>query len=127
MEYFTDDELACKSTGIVKLAPGFMDALNALRGAFGEPMHVNSCCRSAAHNAAIGGNPHSLHVYDNPYWPTGGTCAIDIKAIDPEYRTRLARCALMAGWSVGINIPKGFLHLDRRSDYIKKPQLLFLY
>lgn len=124
--YFTDEELRCKKTGTIKLAPGFEQALLTLRLAYGRPMPVNSCCRSKEHNAAVGGNPRSLHVYDSPFWPTGGTCAIDIGITEPQKRAELVEIALAAGWWVGLH--EKFIHLDRRIDFkvADKPGI-FLY
>jgi len=109
---FTRAELACRRRGGLRLAPGFAEALVALRLAFGRPMRVTSCCRSAAHNRAIGGHPRSLHVFDEPAHETGGTVAIDIAIPDGGYARALAGAALERGWSVGV--ARGFLHLDRR-------------
>jgi len=122
---FTDAELACKGTGVVKLAPGFPELLAMLRMRWGRPMVVTSCCRSAAYNAKVGGHPNSLHVYDNPVHPTGGTCAIDIAVADVVEARALGKLALDEGWSVGV--PKGrFLHFDRR-DLAGLPPGLFGY
>lgn len=121
---FAHSELACRATGIVKLAPGFGEKLVTLRKSLGRPMIVNSCCRSAAHNRAVRGHPRSLHVYDEPHWPTGGTCAIDIRATDPAYRILLTSLAIDQGWSVGV--ASGFIHLDRR-DFAGLPQNIFDY
>lgn len=124
--YFTEQELKCKGSGKLILAPGFGEKLVDLRIAFGRPMVVNSCCRSKAHNAAVKGNPRSLHVCDEPYWPTKGTCAIDIGTTDPIYRAQLTRLALEKGWSVGFNA--AFLHLDRRVDFgLSTEPIVFLY
>jgi len=124
--YFTRKELQCKSTGIVQLAEGFDKKLLELRIAYNRPMPVNSCCRSKEHNAKVGGNPRSLHVYDSPFWPTGGTCAIDIGITDPNQRAELVRLALERGWWVGIH--SAFIHLDRRIDYrIADKPGIFLY
>lgn len=109
---FSHVELACPATGIVRLADGFAVHLVDLRVAFGQPMRVNSCCRSEVHNKAIGGHPHSLHVFDHPHHPINGTAAIDIATPDGPARARLARLAWLRGWSVGRG--HGFLHLDCR-------------
>lgn len=123
---FSHAELACKATGVVQLAPGFTEHLKALRLAWARPMIVTSCCRSAEHNAAVKGHPRSLHVYDTPHWPTGGTCAIDFKIADAYVAMELALCAADLGWSVGV--PKGgFIHLDRRELGGLKPSALFGY
>lgn len=112
---FSEKELRCKASGKILLAPGFADRLTTLRLTYGKPMVVNSCCRSAEHNANVGGNARSLHVYDKPFWPTGGCCAIDISVTDATHRARLARMALDLGWWVGVH--EQFLHLDRRMDF----------
>lgn len=124
--YFTESELRCKQTGIIKLAPGFAEALLSLRLVYARPMPVNSCCRSKDHNAKVGGNPRSLHVYDSPFWPTGGTCAIDIGITDATQRAELVKIALESGWWVGLH--SAFIHLDRRIDYrIADKPGIFLY
>lgn len=124
--YFTFDELACKATKKVQLAKGFGEKLIDLRIAYGRPMIVTSCCRSREHNKNVGGNERSLHVYDSPFWPTGGTCAIDIAITDPARRADLTVHALQTGWWVGFN--EKFLHLDRRIDFgIADTIGMFLY
>lgn len=125
---FSTSELACKGSGLLILAPGFGQALQGLRDAIGAPMRINSACRSAVHNAKVGGHPRSLHVCDYPHHPTGGCCAVDIRAIegvDDAYRQELAELSLARGWSVGYN-PR-FLHLDLRTAYAGLPQAEFTY
>ena len=113
--YFTVDELKCKASGLTRLAPGFGEHLIDLRIKWGKPMIVNSACRSFQHNKDVGGNARSLHVYDKPFWPTQGCCAIDISCTDPIRRAALCTLALSMGWWVGVN--EKFLHLDRRMDF----------
>lgn len=124
---FTREELQCKGSGKLILAPGFAQALQGLRDVFGKPMKVNSCCRSREHNKAVDGHPRSLHVCDRPYHATGGTCAIDIgiTMVDKELREELAELAWERGWSVGFN-PR-FLHLDLRTEYAGLKQVRFSY
>ena len=122
---FKKEELACKATGHLKLAVGFAEKLIQIREAFGQPMPVTSCCRSKDYNTKVGGSPRSFHVYDEPYWPTGGCAAIDITKISPVYGKDLVKLALDLGWSVGVG--KTFIHLDRRVDYTDLPQTLFTY
>jgi uncharacterized protein YcbK (DUF882 family) len=123
--YFTEQELACRGTGKLVLAPGFADKLIHLRKRFNQPMIVTSCCRSKEYNKQIGGNLRSFHVYDQPYHPTGGTCAIDIAITDGSNRGKLIHIAWQLGWSIGIN--KSFIHLDRRIDYTSLQQTTFFY
>lgn len=121
---FSHEELQCPATKVVKLADGFTFALRDLRVAWGRPMKVNSCCRSEAHNKAIGGHPKSLHVYDFPVHPINGTAAIDIATPDNLARTNLHLLAWSMGWSIGHG--RNFLHLDRR-DLAGLPQRMFGY
>lgn len=126
MSYFTRGELECPCCGLLRLHPGFMDELEALRQALAEPMNPTSACRCRAHNQRIGGHPRSLHVGDEPAHAAEGSLAIDIAAPDGAYRGRLFSMAWRLGWSVGWNAKKGFLHLDRR-DLIGLPQTTFDY
>jgi len=122
---FSREELQCKSSGGLLLAVGFAKALRRLRIDLGEKMIVNSCCRSRAHNARSKGHFRSLHVYDFPYWPTGGTCAIDIRVTSEGFKERLIELALFQGWSVGI--AKTFVHIDRRTEVLNFHQTRFKY
>jgi zinc D-Ala-D-Ala carboxypeptidase len=121
---FSHSELECKTTGIVKLAEGFADRLVMLRLAYGKPMPVTSCCRSAERNAKVGGHPKSLHVYDRNAHGLDGTAAIDI-AVNPSEAWSLAFVAMKEGWSVGVS-SRGFVHLDRR-DLAGLPRAMFGY
>ena len=125
---FSPDELRCKGSGLLILAPAFGQALQGLRDAMGEAMTLNSACRSKAHNTSVGGHPRSLHVCDHPYWNTGGCCAVDVRAPEGEmdpYRAKLAEIAWVRGWSIGFH-PQ-FLHLDLRTAYIGRAQARFNY
>lgn len=125
---FSADELRCKGSGKLILAPGFGQALQGLRDALGEPMPVNSCCRSAAHNESVGGHSRSLHVCDLPYWQTQGTCAVDIgfvEGVHDKLRGRLVELAWKRGWSIGFH--NLFLHLDLRTEYVGMMQAEFSY
>lgn len=120
---FKARELACKGSGGLRLAPGFAEKLIELRLALDEPMIVSSCCRSEDYNKRVGGVGRSFHIYDNPAWPTGGTCAIDIRCPSLSYKKKLYDLAWSLGWTIGVYT--GFLHLDRRSDYTDQAQTRF--
>lgn len=122
---FSIDELKCKGSFQGKLSPGFADHLLALRSDFDESMVVSSCCRSRKHNDKIGGHSRSLHVFDYPVHDTDGCCAIDIITKNTAYTARLVDLALKHGWSIGV--AKGFIHLDRRSDFTNLTQGVFGY
>ncbi len=122
---FAHKELACPETGEVILAPGFADALRDLRKKYGHPMIVMSCCRTASYNEEIGGHPRSLHVYDQPHHPTGGTAAIDVQRPEGPRLHRLIELATAHGWAIGI--ASKFVHLDRRVDIEADPMTPVIY
>lgn len=122
---FKKEELRCKKTGEGRLAKGFEKELLKLRLIFGKPISINSCCRSFLHNKEVGGRIRSFHVYDNMINGVDGTCAIDVQRSNGIYTGELIKTALNLGWSAGI--AKTFLHLDRRSDYLDLPQIIFTY
>jgi hypothetical protein len=114
-KYFTEAELACKGSGLLRFHPGFLNELDILREHFGLPMTLNSACRSKAHNAAVGGNPRSLHIGDVPqHKGQEGTLAVDVATPDGHYRGRLFQLAWEMGFSIGWNAKAKFLHLDQR-------------
>lgn len=128
--YFTEDELACQGSGIIKLDIRFAARLPALRAAWNAPLIPTSVCRTPAHNKAInngrGGHPRSLHLTENPFHPTNGTMASDFwwEGWDTETKLRFARLAYRMGWSVGLH--NTFGHIDRRAD-IGLRKRVFLY
>jgi hypothetical protein len=122
--HFSHAELACPRSRAVALAPGFGDALDRLRDAYGLAMVLTSACRSAEHNARIGGHARSLHLIGNPHWRCD-TCAVDVRMVDGPARGRLIALAWERGWSVGI--APSFLHLDRRTAVVGLPQTTWLY
>jgi hypothetical protein len=133
IEFFSEKELGCKGTGVVKLDPRFAVALPELRRAWGEPVIINdkqgSICRTPEHNAKVGGNANSLHMTENAKWPTLGTMAIDWpwRGWPVEKQLAFARLAWGMGWAVGLH--NGFCHVDRRKDLnlANLPQNVFLY
>lgn len=118
--YFSQQELACKGSGMLLLAAGFAEQLLALRLAYGKPMPCTSVCRSSAHNTKVGGAPNSYHICDT----LRGCAAADIAITDSQERARFIALALELGWSIGVH--KSFVHIDRRVDHGAK-QLMFLY
>ena len=131
MIYFTEQELACKHCGLFKLHPGFDDALDNLRAAFGGPLIVRSCCRCKVHNDSevVKGHPKSLHIGDLPAHAAlgqQGTLGIDFETPDGAFRGRLFSLMWGRSWSIGWNARLKFLHGDRR-DWLGMPQTTFDY
>ena len=48
-EHFSEDELKCSHTGIVKMNPEFLDILEKVRISFGKPMKISSAYRDPSH------------------------------------------------------------------------------
>jgi hypothetical protein len=129
LPYFSEAELACKGTGVIKLDLRFAAALPALRVAWGRPLSPASVCRAPLYNEAVKGHPNSLHLTDNPTHPTHGTMAADIawRNWPAQQRLQFARLAYSLGWSVGLH--DGFCHVDLRKalNLPNLPQAVFLY
>ena len=121
-DYFSDDELKCKGSDVVKLDPHFRRALLIYRETVDMPLYVNSCCRSLEHNHDIGGARSSYHLYEGVADARQGTLAIDLRVHSDEERAIMVEFALKLNWSVGIY--KTFIHIDRRVD-LGKPQVMF--
>lgn len=116
--YFSPIELVCPCCGECLLMGGFLDKLNGLRAAMGNPLVVTSCCRCLKHNAKVGGKKKSFHLI-NAKEITGmtGACAVDISTImwPDAKREKFLRLVRDGGWSVGV--ANSFIHIDRRTDY----------
>lgn len=122
--YFSDKELQCKcGCNGLKLNSIFDTKLTALRQNLNAPMLVNSCCRCKKHNEAVDGNARSLHVYDEPFHKTNGTCAIDIKRGKDDLKLLLE--AWDSDWSIGVT--PTFFHFDCRTNVLGMPQVMFAY
>lgn len=129
LPYFPEHELACQGTGVIKLDLRFAVALPVLRHEWGRPLTPSSVCRTPEHNTNERGHKHSLHLTENPKWPTDGTMAADIiwSEWDKGMKLAFARLAWRLGWSVGLH--NTFCHIDRRAD-LRIPGLskaVFLY
>ena len=122
-DHFSHSEFAYPTTGEVRLATGFGEALERLRVELDAPIYLTSACRSPLHNAKISGRPRSLHLVINSLWATGGCCAVDVAATDGQYRAKLITLALDQDWSVGV--ASNFIHLDQRSRYCGLPQVVY--
>lgn len=111
--YFSEDELRCKGSGELNLAPGFLGMLVNFRDDWGLPLTPTSCCRSPEHNKKIGGHPKSLHLTKNER-SINGAMAIDISIQDwSEDSVRdFIEVAQQRGFSTGE--AKTFIHLDAR-------------
>jgi hypothetical protein len=93
LKYFSRAELACKETGVLKLADGFGPWIDSIRMCWGKPLKPTSCCRSLEYNAKVGGAKNSFHIYNHPD-RAYGTCAIDFAMIEAEERRNFVKMLL---------------------------------
>ena len=124
-KYLSAAEMACPTTGTIKIDKRFADAWVELREEWALPLKVNSGCRTPKHNEKIGGHPRSLHLTENPVWPTYGTMAVDIQWRDwaTGKQQQFAELARSKGWRVGL--ANGFIHIDRGHDVGVKTGVYF--
>lgn len=127
--HFKASELADSRTGECQLEPGFLDALEALRAAYGHPMVVNDCCRSDETNEWLiargyKASPRSFHLMHNAHYGTS-TCALDIQRHPGPWLAQLIKEAQTRGWSIGL--APTFVHLDLRSAFTSRPQTFYTY
>jgi hypothetical protein len=129
LPYFGHRELATRDSDLIKLDSRFAAHLPALRATWGLRLVLTSCCRTMDHNIKVGGHPRSLHLINNPHWPTAGCMAADIawETWASERKLKFARLAYSLGWSVGLH--ESFIHVDRRIDLGLEalPQRVFKY
>jgi hypothetical protein len=128
---FWEYEFRCKHCGLLVLHPGFIDRLQTIRDQVhsltGRGMVITSGCRCQEHNAAVKGHSRSLHIADIAQHPGQlGTLGVDVATPTGFYRGILFIAAWSAGFSIGWNAARGFLHLDWRT-VIGLPQTSFDY
>lgn len=86
----------------LRMNPSLIQALNRIRKELGKPIKVTSGFRCTAHNAAVGGVPHSTHR-------TG--YAADISCDDLD---KLLQLVEDEKEFKGIGVAKSFIHVDVR-------------
>ena len=101
--HFGPKDIACRCCDEIFVWPEALDALERLRSAMAQPLHVNSGHRCRLHNARVGGAPLSLHK----------KLAFDIALAGHDPR-RLVERARLSGFT-GFGFGQTFLHLDTRA------------
>ena len=100
--HFSRSEFACAcGCGFDEPVPELIHMLESIRACAGGPIRINSGCRCANHNAAVGGAIHSRHV-------TGE--AADIQVEGGWRRYKVAEAAFR--YAEGVGIAKTFVHAD---------------
>lgn len=103
-ENFEPYELRSRGNGVVKLHIPTMNALQATRKLFGQPLVINSAYRDPAYNAKIGGAPRSQHK-------EGRAFDISARNMDATTRRQLVETAVKCGFT-GFGGYNTFLHID---------------
>lgn len=102
--HFSAKELECPCCHVATMDTAFMDKLEKLRVAYGNPITINSGFRCAKHNRDVGGAPASYHMQGK---------AVDIKVNTKKQRYDLVKLALQLGFT-GCEISPAHIHLDNR-------------
>ena len=113
MKYFDMSEFACKHCGQLPpngMNPVLLNALDAIREAWGAPIYISSAYRCPVHNAECGGVSNSQHVLGN-----AADCYVD--GGSEEYERFLQLCKDMRVVdAIGEYHSSFFAHLDCRSN-----------
>jgi len=115
MRHFKDSEFACQCCGKVLINPKFADMLDHARHLAERPFVVTSGYRCRSHNANVGAQPTSSHIFG---------MAADIKINSEEDRWVKLKAMLEAGFT-RIGIGKDFIHVD--CDSLKNSNRVWVY
>jgi zinc D-Ala-D-Ala carboxypeptidase len=100
-QYFTEDELRCQETGILRMDPEFMSVLDKLREACGFPFIITSGYRSPDHSLERTKDRIGAHAMG---------LAVDIRASSSQ-RYKIMQEGMKLGITrFGIN--RSFIHID---------------
>lgn len=102
MSYFKASEFVAPA----KMEYGLIKRLDVARGVAAHPFVITSSWRSAAHNAAVGGEPNSAHL-------TGE--GVDITAITSRARFHILRGLYAAGFK-RLGVYRTHIHADVQTD-----------
>lgn len=128
--FFVAKEIACPCCNEIRVEPGFIDAVSAIRRVMGIPFHVNNCCRCDNYSADLKRrgykvSPTSLHLMSNKTHGTA-TCAIDIslRNFNKHQVAHLKQILDELGWSYIIT--KTYIHIANRKLAKLKPHRVVL-
>jgi uncharacterized protein YcbK (DUF882 family) len=106
--HFDRAEFACgDGCGFDSFDAGTLKVLEQVRKHFGMPVMINSGCRCAAHNAAVGGSEGSLHLQAR-------AADIVVEGVSPHEVASWLNKGPLAGRG-GLGKYETFTHVDTRS------------
>lgn len=107
--YFRQWEFRCPCCGDGNITQSAEVAINELRRRLGKPFTPTSAYRCEKHNAAVGGEPNSQHIFGH---------AVDIPCASQEELLRVYELALeiplFKHGGIGFYPVKRFIHVDTR-------------
>lgn len=119
-KYFNRSEFACPCCGLDNVDLSFIAKLNKGRELLEFPFKINSGCRCANHNKAVGGSPKSAHLPSD----LDGKCrGADIAITNSRQRFKFLVWAVSVFNRIGIG--KNFIHVD--DDTSKTPYVIWVY
>lgn len=118
MDWFKPEEFNCKcgcGLGIADMDIELLGILDAVRWKLGKPIIINSAVRCIEHNLKVGGVYGSSHL---------NGLAVDIRAIEYNYRYELLSIIMKHTGINRIGIYNTFMHID--VDYSKKERVIWI-
>ena len=107
--HFKPSEFASKGNGLLNIDADLVNALDAVREEFGQPIRITSGYRDPEHNKRVGGAPKSKHV-------EGIAADIDLSGMDAQTRYRLMTLLIKHGFRAfgSYDNHPNMLHADLR-------------
>lgn len=108
-EHFKREEFSCRclKCGFDSVDAELLAVLEDVRFTFDAPVKINSACRCAAHNRAVGGSPKSQHLL-------GKAADIVVSGYTPEKVYRYLDQRYPQHFGLGL-YPDKFVHVDVRA------------
>lgn len=104
-KHFQVYEFKCRQVDCILIDTDLVDILEQIRVHFDKPVYVNSGYRTPEHNASVGGDKYSHHMY-------GMAADIRIPGITPRQIADYADSLMPdRGW-IGCYASQGFVHVD---------------
>lgn len=118
MDWFKPEEFNCKcgcGLGIADMDIELLGILDAIRWKLGKPVIINSAVRCPKHNLKVDGRYSSSHIRG---------LAVDIRALETNYRFELLSIIMKHTGINRIGIYRTFIHID--VDASKRERVIWI-